>query len=43
MASVEELQEAIRTLVADRQALHERNADRDALESNRVELAQSQR
>jgi hypothetical protein len=39
MASVECLQEALRTLVAERQALHERNAGRNELESNRLELA----
>jgi hypothetical protein len=43
MASVECLQEALRTLVAERQALHERNAGRDELESNRLELAGRQR
>ncbi len=38
MASVECLQEAIRMLVAERQALHDRDAGRDELESNRLEL-----
>jgi hypothetical protein len=39
MASVECMQEAVRMLVAKRQALHERNAGRAELESNRLELA----
>jgi hypothetical protein len=39
MASVECLQEALRTLVAERQALHERNAGRNELESNRLSYA----
>jgi hypothetical protein len=39
MASVECLQEALRALVAERQALHERKACRNELESNRLELA----
>jgi len=39
MASVECLQDAIRTLVADRHALHERDAGREELEANRLELA----
>jgi len=43
MASVECLQDAIRTLVADRQALRERAAGRGELESNRLELAGRQR
>jgi hypothetical protein len=38
MASVECLQEAVRLLVAERQALHEHEAGRDELESNRLEL-----
>ena len=38
MARVEGLQEAVRMLVAERQALHERDAGRDELESNRLEL-----
>jgi hypothetical protein len=38
MASVECIQEALRMLVAERQALHERNAGRDELDSNRLEL-----
>jgi hypothetical protein len=38
MASVECLQKALRTLVAERQALHERDAGRDELEANRFEL-----
>ena len=43
MDNVECLQEAVRKLVADRQALHDRNAARDELESNRLELAGRQR
>jgi hypothetical protein len=39
MASVECIQEAVRTLVAERQALRERAASPDQLESNRLELA----
>ena len=39
MASVECLQEALRALVAERQALRERKAGRNELESNRLELA----
>ncbi len=42
MASVECLQEAVRVLVARRQALRERDADRHELESNRLELARRQ-
>lgn len=43
MASVECLQAALRALVAERQALRERNAGRDALELNRVEVGRRQR
>jgi hypothetical protein len=43
MASVEGLQEELRILVAKRQAMRERDAGRDELESNRLELAQRQR
>jgi hypothetical protein len=43
MARVECLQEAVRMLVAERQALRERDAGRDELESNRLELADRQR
>jgi hypothetical protein len=43
MASVAGLQEELRVLVAERQALREREAARDELESNRLELAQRQR
>ena len=43
MAEVERLQEAVRRLVEERQALHERNARRDELESNRLELVGRQR
>jgi hypothetical protein len=42
MASVECLQEAIRLLVAERQAMHARGEARDELESNRLELAHRQ-
>jgi hypothetical protein len=38
MASVECLQDALRVLVAERQALHARDAGHDELESNRLEL-----
>jgi hypothetical protein len=38
MASVECIEEAVRTLVAERQALHELEAGREELESNRLEL-----
>jgi hypothetical protein len=43
MASVECLQEAVRMLVAYRQALRERDARSHELESNRLELARRQR
>ena len=43
MASVEGLQEEVRSLVAERQALREREAGRDELESNRLEVARRQR
>ena len=42
MASVESLDEALRGLVAERQALRERHADRNELESNRLELVEGQ-
>ena len=42
MASLECLQEAVRILIAERQALHDRDASRDELESNRLELARRQ-
>ena len=42
MASVESLQQAVRRLVAERQALHEREASRDELETNRLELVRRQ-
>jgi len=42
MAEVARLQEAVRRLVAERQALHERDAGRDELESNRLELVRRQ-
>jgi hypothetical protein len=43
MASVERLQEALRALVAERQALRDHNAGHEALESNRVEVGRLQR
>ena len=43
MASVVCLQGAIRVLVAERQALRERNAGDEELESNRLELVSRQR
>lgn len=42
MSSVECLHEVIRMLVAERQALHARNASHDELESNRLELVNHQ-
>jgi hypothetical protein len=42
MASVECLEATLRVLVAERQALHERAAGRDELESNRLELVSRQ-
>jgi hypothetical protein len=42
MANVESLQDAVRVLVAERQALHERRAVHDELEANRVELVARQ-
>lgn len=43
MASVEGLQEELRALVAERQAMREREAGRGELEANRRRLAQRQR
>jgi hypothetical protein len=43
MTCVEHVQGQLRTLVAQRQALREREASRDQLESNRLELARRQR
>jgi hypothetical protein len=43
MAEVECLQEAVRKLVEERQALQDRNAGRAELESNRLELVGKQR
>ena len=42
MADVECIQEAVRTLVAERQALRERRAGHSELESNRLELVARQ-
>jgi hypothetical protein len=39
---LEDLQDAVRVLVAERQALHARDADRAELESNRLELVRRQ-
>jgi hypothetical protein len=41
--SVESLQDELRVLVAERQALREHDAGRDELESNRLELVLRQR
>lgn len=38
MASVECLEATLRVLVAERQALHERSAGRDELETNRLRV-----
>jgi len=43
MASVERIDEAIRALVAERQALRRRGAGRHQLEANRHQLAHLQR
>jgi hypothetical protein len=43
MAEVECLQEAVRALVLERQAMHDRDASRAELETNRLELARRQR
>jgi hypothetical protein len=43
MASLGCLQEAVRILVAKRQALHDRDASHNELESNRLELARCHR
>ena len=43
MANVESLQDAIRILVAERQALREHGAGPDELQSNRLKLAGQQR
>jgi len=43
MADVEWLQGAVHKLVVERQALRLRDAGRDELESNRLELASRQR
>jgi hypothetical protein len=42
MASVDCIQQAVRRLVAERQELHAREAGRDELESNRLELVRRQ-
>jgi hypothetical protein len=42
MGSVECIQQAVRRLVAERQNLHARDAGRDELESNRLELVRRQ-
>jgi hypothetical protein len=43
MSSVECLEAALRLLVAERQTLRDRNAGRDELESNRLEVVRRQR
>ena len=43
MVSVEILQTELRILVAERQAMRERDAGRDELEPNRLALGQRQR
>jgi hypothetical protein len=43
MASVEDLQEHVRALVAERQLLRECGAAREKLEANRLELGRRQR
>jgi hypothetical protein len=42
MTSVDCIQQAVGRLVAERQQLHAREAGRDALESNRLELVRRQ-
>jgi hypothetical protein len=42
MASVESLQNAVRVLVGERQALHEGHASHDELEANRLQLVARQ-
>ena len=42
MASVDCLQDAVRKLVAERQALRRRDAGQEELESNRLELVRRQ-
>ena len=42
MSSVECIRETVRMLVAERQALHARNASHDQLESKRLELVNRQ-
>lgn len=42
MTSVDSLHQAVRQLVAERQALHEREASRAELEANRLELVSRQ-
>jgi hypothetical protein len=43
MAEIECLQEAVRALVQERQTMHDRDASRAELETNRLELARRQR
>ena len=43
MRSVESIRDTIRTLADERHGLHQRDANADELETNRLELAREQR